>query len=203
MFGGFDRGSCFALGSLVVVHIRGRPFGSGLWEFVHQKRGIMIRKRLRRRPELESLETMVLLSGISALEHHGAAAMVARETQAGGLITLSGTAKGTFKAAGKSDNFLATGSLSPLGKISLKGSVNFAAGTGSLIIASTGRKHGKITASLTPNGPTNPVPYKITSASGIFAGDTGSGEAVFDAVTAHGKGPAHGKVTIIFENIPV
>jgi hypothetical protein len=163
----------------------------------------MIRKRIRRRPELESLETMVLLSGISALEHHGAAAMVARETQAGSVITLSGTAKGTFKAAGTSDNFLAKGSISPLGKISLKGTVNFAASTGSLIIASTGRKHGKITASLTPNGPQNPVSYTITSASGIFASDTGSAEAVFSTVAAKGKGPAHGKVTITFETIAV
>ena len=38
----------------------------------------MIRKRFRRRPELESLETMVLLSGLSVLEHPGVVAIAAQ-----------------------------------------------------------------------------------------------------------------------------
>ncbi len=161
----------------------------------------MVRKELRRRPELESLETMVLLSGISAVDHAGGEAMLAREPVADASIVLVGTAKGTYKT---SSSFLSTfnekGTISPLGKVKIKGSIQYGIlhPTGTVTVSSATKKHGKITASLTTAGPDDPVFYTITSSSGIFAGDTGSGESLETLTIAKGKGPVHGKVTVMF-----
>jgi hypothetical protein len=169
----------------------------------------MIRKRFYPRPEVESLESMCMLSGFSMLEHPGVTAMVARETQASNPIDLSGTLKGTYKSGagvGATTSFKAKGALSPLGKVTLKGSINFSVkpplGAGTMTLKSVGKKHGTITASLTAQGLGNPVFYDITGSTGIYAGDTGSEQATFSTVAAKGKGPSHGKVTITFMELP-
>ncbi len=163
----------------------------------------MVRKRLRRRPELESLETMVLLSGISAAEHAASAVMLAREPVADAQIVFMGIAKGTYKT---SSSFLSTfsekGTISPLGKVKIKGSIQYGIlhPTGTVTVSIATRKHGEIIASLTTAGPDDPVFYTITGSSGIFAGDTGSGESVLTLKPAKGKGPSHGKLTVVFED---
>jgi hypothetical protein len=167
----------------------------------------MIRTRFYPRPEVESLENMCMLSGLSMLEHPGVTAMVARETQASEPIDLSGTLKGTYKSgagAGAPTSFKAKGALSPLGKVTLKGSIQFsvANGAGTMTLKSVGKKHGTITASLIAQGLGSPVFYEITGSTGIYAGDTGSEEATFSAVATKGKGPSHGKVTITFMELP-
>jgi hypothetical protein len=167
----------------------------------------MIRKQFHSRPEVESLETMCMLSGLSMLEHPGGTAMVARETQASNPIDLSGTLKGTYKSGagtGAPISFKAKGALSPLGKVTLKGSVRFnvGLGTGTMTLKSVGKKHGTITASLISDGIGNPVSYDITGSTGIYAGDTGGEQATFSTVAAKGKGPSHGKVTITFMELP-
>ena len=157
----------------------------------------MKRTRLRRRPELESLETVVLLSGIS-----GAAANVAREPLAGGPIVLSGIASGTYKTTkiGEPTTFSEKGVISPLGKATIKGSIDYLEvnPTGTVTLTGVGKKHGKVFASVSTAGPYSPVYYTITGATGEYAGDTGSGVALVSSAPAKGKGPAHGKVTITF-----
>ena len=151
----------------------------------------MARKLVRRRPEVESLETMVLLSGITA-----------SEPLSGGAVVLSGIAKGTYKTAkvGEPTTFSEKGTISPLGKVTIKGSIDYLEvhPSGTVTLSSASKKHGTITASLTTAGPFSPVFYTITSATGIFAGDTGSGESVLMTTPAKGRGPAHGKVTLTF-----
>ena len=165
----------------------------------------MVRKRIRRRPQLESLETMVLLSGFSITQHQGAAAMVARQAHPDAAVVLLGSVKGTYKTAGSLTTFSEKGDVSPLGKITLKGSIDYflahPSGTGT--ISSATRKHGKIISSLTTAGPDRPVYFTITSATGIYAGDTGSGEGLVSTVPAKGKGAAHahGKVTFTFVEV--
>jgi hypothetical protein len=166
----------------------------------------MTHKRFHRRPEVESLETMVLLSGGSAVEHPSVPAMIELHAQAGNAILLTGTAKGTYKSSSSGvTTFSDKGTLSPLGKVTLKGSINYRAAspTGMVTFSSATKKHGKITASLSTQGPNQPVFFMIESSNGIYSGDTGSGEALLSVVRANGKGPQHGKVTITFVQVSV
>ena len=161
----------------------------------------MTHKRFHRRPEVESLETMVLLSGVSAVEHPSMPAMNFMHAEVGKVIVLTGTAKGTYKSSSRGlTTFTDKGNLTPLGKVTLKGSINYGAAspTGTVTISSATKKHGKITASLSTQGPEQPVFFRITSSSGIYAGDTGGGEVLLSVVRAKGKGPEHGKATLTF-----
>ena len=165
----------------------------------------MAHKRFHRRPEVESLETMVLLSGVSAVEHPGVPAMMVIDPQVANPIVITGTAKGTYRSSSAGlTAFSDKGTLSPLGKVALKGSINYGAAspTGAVTIVSASKKHGKITASLSTLGPNQPVFFTITGSSGIYAGDTGSGEVLLSVVKAKGKGPAHGKATLTFVATP-
>ena len=86
----------------------------------------MIRKRFRRRPELESLETMVLLSGLSVLEHPGVVAIAAQGcAPTRRQSCLEQPKEPTSSGAGRTSFFSAKGSLSPLGKVTLKGSIDY------------------------------------------------------------------------------
>jgi hypothetical protein len=156
----------------------------------------MARNRFRRRPELEALETMVLLSAGPGAEGAGTAAM----TDA--VLNMSGTAEGTYKTArsGEPTTFSEQGDVSPLGKVKIKGSIDYLLATpaGTVTISSAKGKRGTITASVVTGGPYSPIYYTITGATGVYAGDTGSGVAVLSSVPAKGKGPAHGKVVVDF-----
>ncbi len=160
----------------------------------------MTHKRFHRRPEVESLETMVLLSGFRGVEHGGVPAMAGPHAVADTAIVLLGSAKGTYKSGigiGLANTFSAKGNLSPLGKITLKGSINYNAvnPTGTVTLSSAIRKHGKTTASLRTQGVFHPVFYTITGATGTYAGDTGSGEVLLSSTATRGR---NGKVTMTF-----
>jgi hypothetical protein len=189
----------------------------------------MIRKRFRRRPEFDSLETMVLLSGISVVEHTGVAALVAPVAKSGGSkstttpIVLSGTAKGTFqtgRGAGAPTSFNAKGVITPLGHATLKGSIQPA------LFAQISRQHipitvgtGKGVPSNSPAHPTGTVTLAVRKHGKVFASlsTQGSGSPVFYRITGatgtytnvSGSGEAiitttgssHGKLTITFENL--
>jgi hypothetical protein len=51
----------------------------------------MIRKRYRHRPSVESLESMVLLSGFSTATHHAAPALLTKLPTASSATNVSGT----------------------------------------------------------------------------------------------------------------
>jgi hypothetical protein len=159
----------------------------------------MIRKKFCRRPELESLEAMVLLSGTSVVRHSGVAALVAPVAKTAGPIVLSGSARGTFQAeggAGAPTSFSGKGHISPLGNATLKGSLQLAIANPTGSVTLTVKKHGQLFASLSTKGLGSPVFYTITGGTGTFAGDSGSGEAILTT-----KGSSHGRVTITFENL--
>ncbi|MFI5457598.1 MAG: hypothetical protein ACHRXM_19320 [Isosphaerales bacterium] len=163
----------------------------------------MIRRSFRRRLEFESLESMLLLSGIAATGHHAAAVLLAKVAQSSSPILLQGTIRGTYQSAsalGGVTRFTATGSLTPVGSVTLKGSLNYTLKTpGGTATIST--KHGNIKANLSTGAVGSPVIYHITGGTGKYVGASGSGEAIFTTVPIKGKGPAHGKVTITFEAV--
>jgi len=158
----------------------------------------MKRLMFRRRLELEPLESMVSLSGIVAAEHtnHAAAAMVATKPVSDAVVSLSGTAKGTYRsgrAAGSAFTFTGTGTVTPLGHATLKGSLLIP--TGQLTVST---RHGKVFANLSTAGLGTPVSYTITGGTRQFASASGNGEGILTVIPAHGKGPAHGRFTITF-----
>jgi hypothetical protein len=163
----------------------------------------MNRKSFRRRLEVESLESMTLLSGVSVTGHHAVAALVARETQSSVTIALLGTAHGTYRAGsgyGAATSFNARGKLTPIGAVTVKGSINLTAAI-SQGTATISTKRGKIFTSLVGQGLNSPAFYTITGGTGRLAGASGSGEAVVTIVPA--RNPGHGKVSITFEQLPV
>jgi hypothetical protein len=175
-----------------------------------------MREHLRRRPQLESLESMTLLSGSAAAVGGAIAALVAPPAPTSGhMIRLTGTAKGRFHAhinnpdTGKDFTFFGSGQVAPLGHVDLTGHIHspgFIANghsTGLLVLSNP---KGSVTLSLI--GPVQsgftPVPdtftFKITNASGKFKGDTGTGFMVLElepaaAPTLTGE---HGSFTMIF-----
>src|SRR5262249_16282228 len=109
---------------------------------------IMKRLMFRRRPEFESLESMLLLSGVAAAGHpyHAAAAMVASHRPVrDAVVSLSGTASGTYRAGRATGLFTFTGkgTVSPPGHATVKGS--FLMPNGQITIST---RHGKVFANL-------------------------------------------------------
>lgn len=152
-----------------------------------------MRTHLRRRPQVESLESISLLSAAAV---PGAAAIVAAQagTTTSQEIHLTGIAKGTYHAhvanpdTGTTFTFFGRPSLiRPLGISILTGNIQspgfIAHGQshGLLVIANPS---GSLTLRVTgpPQNGSTPVPdvftYKITNSSGRFRGDTGSGYIV-------------------------
>jgi hypothetical protein len=154
----------------------------------------MKRLMFRRRPELESLESMVLLSGMVAAEHphHAAAAIFAtHQPVTHAVVSLSGTARGTYRATGSGFTFTGTGTVSPLGHSTLKGSLLIP--TGQLTVST---RHGKVFANLSLPQLGAPVSYTITGGTGQFAGASGNGAGILSFVPAHGRAAAHGRFSI-------
>jgi hypothetical protein len=166
--------------------------------------------RFRRRPQVESLESMTLLSGASAAVGGSIAAMTSQ------VLHLDGMIKGTYHEhlpipdVGKSYTFTGSGQINPLGRSSLSGSVQtlgfIASGHahGTLVLSNA---HGSVTLQLT--GPAqqgfaslpHTFSYTITSASGKFKGDTGSGMVALTlgtSKTATGSIVQTGSFTMVF-----
>jgi hypothetical protein len=161
----------------------------------------MMSKRFGRRPEFETMENLVLLSGASVVGQQDAAALVAREPQMSKPILLDGRAEGSYKKdAGVNEplRLTGTGNIHPVGlRTAIKGSVQLVAGgvTGSVTLTSV---KGSIRTNLSASGPGSLVLYTITSGSGRFAHAAGQGVATFTTVPS--RNPALGKFTITFGN---
>jgi hypothetical protein len=152
-----------------------------------------MRNRLRRQPQVESLEAKTLLSGTSA----AAGGVPSTMTRQVGL-RVQGTVAGTYHAreipdAGKTYDFSGRGSVSPLGHVDMTGHVQLPG----LLFLPVGIKPsapvafgqvvlsgpaGSLTLSLTAPSSDNAMKlpdvfrYQIAGASGTFEGDAGSGE---------------------------
>ena len=169
----------------------------------------MIRKTVRRRPELESLESMLLLSGIAVDGHHAAAALVAPAITS----PLSGTASGTFRVskseqAGAPVSFMTQGNISPVGHLTAKGTFPLFASTApQSVIIST--RHAKVTATLGAVQFGTPVAYQITGATGKYkflVGDSGEATLTVEPPvngTDEGQFPNKGHFTITLGSTPV
>ena len=159
----------------------------------------MLRKTIRRRPEVKSPEMMMLLSGILAQTHADAAAPIVDTSRS---LVLSGTVKGTYHG-GRDEldltTFRAKGKFGPLGIVAAKGAIQVAA-TGLTGAATLSGQRGKLYTDLSTLGAGGLVFYTITGGTGKFAGLSGSGEETVDTTPSKGKGPAHGSFVITYVN---
>src|SRR5262252_429772 len=97
----------------------------GFPEMVENKlRRTIMRERLRLHPRVESLESMTLLSGVSAAARGAIAALLAPVAPPSGHeIDLTGTVKGTYHVhiinpdTGKDFIFSGSGKVAPLGHV--------------------------------------------------------------------------------------
>jgi hypothetical protein len=129
----------------------------------------MIRKTCRRRPSFESLESMVLLSGFSAVTHHAAPALMTKLPDASTASKVSGTLRGTitietplpFKASGvvspfghttAKGSFLLSAETPSMSNPSLSGTFTLTTSKGNIVVDATDTSLGKIPLSLTVIG---------------------------------------------------
>lgn len=160
-----------------------------------------MRKKARVRPELESLESMTLLSGVSAASHQVISSQVEGTPKAGTTVELSGTVKGTYKAGkvfGAPITFKAKGSVSPLGSVSEKGSllITLPGASASMTVTT---KHGKIDVTMSERVFGGPVKLTIDGGTGQYLGASGSGSGFVTFVPKSGKGPVHGTFDSTFQ----
>jgi len=125
-----------------------------------------MRKTMRRRPEVEALESMMLLS----------------------TLVLSGSDHGTYQIKGTEETTKGSGSVSPLGHVTTAGK-SIGVGAGAVTLTS---KTGKLflTDHLTLSGIGSfSGTFTITGGTKAFAGDTGSGklQSAFSGSATHGK----------------
>jgi hypothetical protein len=138
----------------------------------------MRRKSVRRRPELESLESIALLSGISTVAHPGVAALVGRLPQVSKSIALSGTVKGTFKPGNSPTapfTFSAKGTVNHLGQVTSTGSLyfdNVYLPYGTMTVTTS---HGKINVKLQEKVPSGPFIATINGGTKTYLGASGTG----------------------------
>ncbi len=161
----------------------------------------MIRRRTHRSPVFDWMEERVFLSGLATPTLHDVPPLIATRAQDRDPVVLSGTAKGTYssrRAPGAPLNFTAAGAITPIGRVSLKGSieVNAQSPTGRLTI-STG--HGKLFAELSALEPSDAYLVTITGGTKRWTGVSSSGEAIVRVVQSRGRGPVHGRLTITFQ----
>ena len=140
---------------------------------------------MRRRPEVENLESLTLLSSMVGKAHHAAAALVATPgTPLPNPLHLSGGANGSYQLRGGSDTarINGSGSMGPIGKVRLSGVVTLdgeSSGGGNLNVSN---RRGRLTLVIT--SPTAvgeqgfSATYVIVGGTGSLAGETGSGSFV-------------------------
>jgi hypothetical protein len=143
-----------------------------------------MKKSTRRRPELESLEPLLLLS--AGAKH------APRPTPAPPVVSLSGSIHASGKLSSKGLSVSGTGDLSQVGPVSLKYSANLL--TPSLSVT-LGSKHGKIIlvgdGLLAPGTTSGSIHYRVIGGTGSYLGATGSGTASVSLGTTQG-----GKATL-------
>ena len=135
----------------------------------------MLRKSVRRRPELETLESIALLSGISTVAHPEVAALVQHLPQASKNIHLSGTVKGNYSVSPLTATikFSASGPVSPLGSVSATGSLQvLPTPSGSMVVKT---KKGNIDVKLSATTIKGPYIVKIYGGTKTYLGAHGTG----------------------------
>jgi hypothetical protein len=156
----------------------------------------MSRHDLSRRPEVEPLESMQLLSGIAAAVPLPAALVATSRSP----IVLTGATSGTYHLQGETSHFTGTGTVSPLGHCSLKGSITRDAATdtaaGSLTITTPkGKVHVAVTyIGLVGASFDEEYSYDIEGGTNHWAGATGRGDAIITAFPS--ASVTHGRFTI-------
>jgi hypothetical protein len=135
-----------------------------------------MRKQLRRRPEVEGLEAMTLLSSMGVAPQ--AIETIAKVRTLPNPLTLTGTVSGTVTIKGHGETIKASGKLSPFGKVSFSGPTtgfNVSGGVTNLTIP---EKAGKLFMSLNlePSGTSLSGTYTITGGTKALANETGTGD---------------------------
>jgi hypothetical protein len=129
-----------------------------------------MKRSTRRRPELEPLEPLVLLSASS--RHAPKPAPVPP------VVSLSGSVHATGKLSSRGLAVVGTGDLSPVGPVGLKYSANLLTPSLSVTLRS---KHGKIIlvgdSLLAPGTSSGSIHYRVIGGTGSYLGATGSGNA--------------------------
>ena len=132
-----------------------------------------MRKTMRRRPELETLESMTLLSGMTA---------VAQQVAAFSPLPLSGSVRGTTATHGTgAPTFKVWGALSPLGKVTAAGHGSIATVTGPNGSFSLLTQLGRVFVATDVASIGKRMfsgSYTIQGGTQAYAGDTGSGSFV-------------------------
>jgi hypothetical protein len=159
----------------------------------------MIRKTYRHRPSVELLESMVLLSGFSAVKHHAAPALVTKLPAASTVTNASGTLKGTFTSEGGDGPYSLKGSgvVSPFGHTTAKESYAVSGPdyqqTGTITLTTS---KGNIVAHTIEFG-NGPVSMTITKGTKQFKGIGGSGSDSLELMTRNpGSVKPSGKFTL-------
>jgi hypothetical protein len=137
-----------------------------------------MRKLKQRRPEVEALEAVLLLSGMAGV--HGTAA-------APNPLHLTGALHGTFKSRAGGGSFKGTGSLSPIGHVTVTGSATTGTEAGNTGALKLSNKQGQTLVSLsgTSTGATSfSGTYTVAGGTKAYAGETGSGSVT---LTLSGK----------------
>jgi hypothetical protein len=160
----------------------------------------MIRKANRRRPELEPLESKLLLSGISTAMHKAVPALVLTHAHADSSIAVSGTIKGTFtsgKLPGSPITFNGQGTVNPVGHVTFKGSLKITIDNPK-VTATISTSKGKIYLTATEHIPGGPVSITINGGTKTYHAASGTGTGSLKLVNAPGKVPVHGTFTFTF-----
>ena len=157
----------------------------------------MIRKTYRLRPSVESLESMVLLSGFSAVTHHAAPALVTKLPDASTASNVSGTLKGTFTSEAGDGPYSLKGSgvVSPFGHTTVKESYVVSGPddqqTGTITLTTS---KGNIVAHTIEFG-NGPVSMTITQGTKHYKGIGGSGSGSLDLMVRNHSVKPSGKFT--------
>jgi hypothetical protein len=183
-----------------------------------------MRERMKARPQLESLESMTLLSGAAAtastLHAHSEVSIATAAPVT--TLTLAGTELGSLhvhqSSSGKTYDITAAGTLTPIGPAITIGIVHMISGitsgppNGTLqLITKKGTLKLQIPESVTlPPGLPTPTStneivdtYVITKGTGAYKGDTGSGvvEFTFNRATSTGAKSSVGRADITFTTL--
>ncbi len=160
----------------------------------------MTRRKHQRRPEIEALESLELLSGITTVGHQETTAMIVRGPRPSAVTVLSGTAKGKYHVTGGGtiSVFSGTGKVSPLGAAKVHGTLNLAGfnTTGQFTLSS--KKLGEIFATVKPMGLSTDYTYQITGGTKSFAGASGSGVTTTTIIPSGGATATHGRFILVF-----
>src|SRR5262249_13942181 len=135
--------------------------------------------------------------------NHATVAVVAIEAASAVFINLSGTATGKYrsgKTAGSPVTFSGKGTVTPLGHVTLNGSLQHSTTSGDLTLST---KHGKVFVELTSLVFPPFFTYTVTGGTRRLAGATGIGTVSTDVGAFADNGQSHGRFVITFHSAVV